>query len=447
MSTTPIVTSAKVISKPNIIVILSDDAGYKDFGFTGSKEFKTPNLDKLATQGTVFTNAYVASSVCGPSRAGLLTGKYPQRYGFLHNNVPGCVDKKAGLYGRNMGLPLNQKTIADYLKSAGYTSMIVGKWHQGHAMRFHPLNRGFDEFYGFLGGARNYFATQKVSEEHRLWHNMDTLPEPETYLTDLFAEKSCDFIKSNRRKPFFLFLSFNAVHSPYQAKERDIKKFSQISKQRRTLAAMTWSMDEAIGKVLSQVKKSGIEENTIIIFLNDNGGVSYYGADNSPFSGCKSTYLEGGIRVPFIIKWPKKLASNSTYKYPITLMDILPTMLSAAGVNYKSELFDGVDILPYLTSENYEKPHKTLYWKGDGPFSAMREDNWKLIKMPDRLPELYNLDNDSSEINNLANDYPEITKRLLKKLYDWEFKMAQPRWQLKKMYEKYAIKRFDSYRK
>ena len=434
-------------AKPNIVLFFSDDAGYADFGFTGSEEFRTPNIDELASEGIVCTNAYVSASVCGPSRAGLLTGRYQQRFGFSYNNVPAAIDIKAGLFGDKMGLPQDQLTIANYLKNYGYTSSIIGKWHQGHGEGFHPLDRGFDHFYGFLGGMRNYFESKKTDDETRLWHKREKIPEPEGYFTDHLADEACRFIENHQEDPFFLYLAFNAVHTPNQAKEADLTLFKKLEGNRKKLAAMTWSMDEAIGKVCKQLDKLGLEENTLIIFTNDNGGYTPNGNDNSPFSGCKATFLEGGIRVPFIIKWSNHLG-NGTYHNPIITLDIIPTAISIAGGDAgEFESLDGVNILPYLAGFKSERPHQTLYWNGDGPFSAIRDVDWKLIKMPDRPPELYNLAEDPSERNNLSGEYPEITKSLLKKLYAWENVNDPPRWQLLKKYEKICVDLFDAHRK
>lgn len=439
---------SKPTSKPNIILFFSDDAGYADFGFTGSKDFETPNIDKLAKQGIVFTNAYVSASVCGPSRAGLLTGRYQQRFGFIHNNVPGAIDKNAGLYGEKMGLPKDQKTIANYLKEYGYISSVVGKWHQGHGEGFHPLDRGFGHFYGFLGGARSYFEVKKPNAEKQLWRNRKKISEPGGYLTNHLANEACSFIEDNQESPFFLFLSFNAVHTPFHAKKEDLDRFPDLEGNRKKLAAMTWSMDKAIGKVCDQLERLELDENTLIIFANDNGGTSYFGSDNSPFSGCKATFLEGGIRIPFIMKWENHLKKGTNFDYPVSTLDIVPTAIEMAGGNADDfKILDGVDILPYITGENKNKPHETLYWNGDGTFSAIRDNDWKLITMPDRLPELYNLASDPSEKVNLVQEEPEITKELLRKLFAWRNANDNARWQLQKKYEAQLIKLFDSYRK
>ncbi|MCL3779185.1 sulfatase [Prolixibacteraceae bacterium JC049] len=436
----------QTVDKPNIIVILSDDAGYADFGFTGSKDFKTPHIDSLAQSGMVFNSAYVTASVCGPSRAGLLTGRYQQRFGFIHNNVPGCVDRKAGLWGEKMGLPKDEKTIANYLKKQGYVSMIIGKWHQGHGEGFHPLDRGFDHFYGFLGGARNYFKPKKIHAENQLWNDRQKIAEPGGYLTDHLGEKACEFVQQNQEQPFFLYLSFNAVHSPFEAEEKTKKLYPKL-KRRQTLAAMTHSMDNAIGRLLDVIKKEGLEENTLVIFTNDNGGTSFYYADNSPFSGAKATNLEGGNRVPFIMSWKGVIPAKSLFDNSISTLDILPTALAIAHSTDKPQNLDGVNLMPYLKGEKQGYPHETLFWMVDGSFAAMRHQDWKLIEMPDRFPELYDLSKDPSEKNNLALKDPALTRKLLKRLYRWKNQMAPARWQLKKKYELHAIDRFDKFRK
>lgn len=433
--------------KPNIILILADDAGYADFGFTGSKDFKTPNIDKLAKQGITFTSAYVTASVCGPSRAGLLTGMYQQRFGFIHNNVPGCVDKQAGLWGETMGLPTNQKTIADYLGEKGYVSSIIGKWHQGHGDGFHPLDRGFTHFDGFLGGARNYFPPKQIKPESQLWNDRRKVSEPGDYLTDHLGDKACEFVEKYQSKPFFLFLSFNAVHSPFEATKEGKNEFPELEGGRQTLAAMTKSMDNAIGKLMNKLESLGLDENTMVIFTNDNGGTSYYYSDNSPFSGTKATNLEGGNRVPFIMSWKGKFAQGTTFSKPISTLDILPTSLALAGETSEQNNFDGINLLPYIFDENKNRPHETLYWMVDGPFAAIRDMDWKLIVMPDRLPELYDLSNDPSEKNNLVFQEKEIAKKLLTKLYKWQNQMQPARWQLYKKYELSAVERFDNFRK
>lgn len=435
--------------KPSIILILSDDAGYADFGFQGSQIIKTPNLDRLATQGVKYSQGYVTAAVCGPSRAGLITGKYQQRFGYEENNVPGYMSN-SGPDSLEMGLPLDQLTIADYLKKQDYQTAIIGKWHLGGADRFHPTKRGFDTFFGFRGGARNYFAYegQPNDPQNKLERGFGQFEEHEGYLTDVLADEANKFIEANKDQPFFLFLSFNAVHTPMQATEQDLKQISGLSGKRRDLAAMTIALDRACGKVLDKLSELGIEDNTLVVFTNDNGGPSDTNESvNDPLSGTKANHLEGGIRVPFLMRWPGKIDSNSVYDYPISTLDLLPTFVEAAGGNAVSiEGLDGVDLIPFLNGKKTDRPHPTLFWKKETR-AAIRDQDWKLLRFPDRPAELYNIKEDISEINNLATVYPEKVKSMFKKLFAWELELERPLWQLKRKYEGLAAERMDKYRK
>jgi len=438
-------------TNPNIVLIISDDAGYADFGFQGSTEMKTPHLDKLAEQGMKFRQAYVTAAVCGPSRAGILTGKYQQRFGFEENNVPGYMSQ-SGLTGDDMGLPLDQKTVGDYMKSLGYRTAIFGKWHQGNADRYHPTRRGFDEFYGFRGGARSYFAFNNENPltrlEDRLERGFGEFIEPDRYLTDVLADETVLFIENNKDNPFFVILAFNAVHTHMDAEEKDLKEFPELTGKRQKLAAMTLSMDRACGRILDKLTDLGLDDNTIVIYTNDNGGPSDANASvNDPLSGTKANHLEGGIRVPFLMRWPGVIPENSVYEYPISTLDLLPTFFNAAGGNADTLVgVDGVDLLPYLLGENTERPHQTLYWKKENR-GVIREGDWKLIRFPDRPAELYNIANDISETNNLAAVFPDKVKEMYKKLFEWELTLERPLWQLQRKYEGAAMKRMDDYRK
>jgi arylsulfatase A-like enzyme len=437
-------------TKPNIILILADDAGYADFGFQGSIEFDTPNLDELAKSGVLFTQAYVSAAVCGPSRAGILTGKYQQRFGFEENNVPGYMAESC-LPDDEMGLPLDQKTIADYLKSAGYQTALFGKWHQGNADKFHPLNRGFDEFVGFRGGARSYFPFDKnnpnTRPEDRLETGFGDYQEAPIYLTDYLADQAVDFVDRNKQRPFFMFLSFNAVHTPMDSRAEDLEKFAHLNDKRKKLAAMTYAMDRACGVLMKKLKKEGMLENTLIVFTNDNGGPSDANfSDNSPLSGTKANHLEGGIRVPMLMSWLGYLSSGTTYDLPISTLDLLPTFLQLAGLNVaEMKDLDGVDLFPFLMGEKAESPHEYLFWKKENR-GAVRYGDWKLLRFPDRPAELYDLSKDISEKHDLATENPELVRQLYKKLFEWELTLDRPLWQLQRKYEGDAMKRMDDYR-
>lgn len=443
----PVSENAK---QPNIILLFADDAGYADFGFQGSQEMITPHLDKLAAQGVRFSQAYVTHPTCGPSRAGLITGKSQYRFGYEENNVPTFMSAVSAADGAEMGLPIEEVTMGDYLQQQGYATAFYGKWHLGGADRFHPTKRGFDEFYGFRGGARSYFPYEDAPADamNLMERGFANFEEQEGYLTDALAEESLKFIETNvkAKKPFFAFLSFNAVHTPMDATEEDLAQFPELTGNRKIVAAMTLALDRAAGTVLDKLKELGIENNTIVIFTNDNGGPTDKNASsNLPLSGIKSTHLEGGVRVPFVMKWPGKINANSTYDFPISTFDLLPTFYAAAAGDTKNlKEIDGVDLLPYVNGTIKERPHETLFWKRDAR-AAIRKGDWKLIRFPDRPAALFYIPDDESELNNLAAKEPQRYKEMYKELFAWETTLERPRWLLKKEYEKQDVERMDAY--
>ena len=436
--------------QPNIIFLFADDAGYADFGFHGSRVMKTPNLDKLAKEGVKFTQGYVTDATCGPSRAGLITGKYQQRFGYQEINVPNYMSQNSKFLGDDMGLPLDQRTIADYLKKLGYKNAVYGKWHLGNADRFHPLKRGFDEFYGFRGGARSYFPYKNfngVHHDNKMERNFGSFEEPKGYVTDVLADEAIAFMERNKKNPFFIYLAFNAVHTPMHATKEDLAKFPNLKGKRKEVAAMTLALDRACGKILDKLKELGLDDNTIIVFSNDNGGPTDKNASlNLPLSGTKSNHLEGGLRVPYLIKWPKKFKAGSVYNYPVSTFDLLPTFYAAGGGNVKDlEDIDGVNLIPYVNGVNKERPHEDLFWKKEAR-AVYRQNDWKLIRFADRPAELYDVSKDITEQNNLASQHPERVKSMFKKLFAWELTQERPLWMLKQKFEKYDIDRMDRYR-
>jgi arylsulfatase A-like enzyme len=436
--------------KPNIIFLFSDDAGYADFGFQGSTEMKTPNLDKLAKSGVLFSQGYVTDATCGPSRAGLITGKYQQRFGYEEINVPGYMSENSKFLEDDMGLPTDQVTIADYLKKIGYTTAMYGKWHLGNADRFHPMKRGFDEFYGFRGGARSYFGYKEATTAHhdtKMERGFGNFEEPSKYVTEVLADEAISFIEKNKNTPFFIYLAFNAVHTPMEATQADLEKFPNLSGKRQELAAMTLALDRACGRVLDKLKELGLDKNTIVVFSNDNGGPTDKNASlNLPLSGTKSNHLEGGIRVPFLISWPHQIKKNQRFNFPVSTLDLLPTFYAAGGGNL-AELkdVDGVNLIPYINGKIKERPHQTLFWKKEVRL-AFREGDWKLIRFADRPAELYDLSKDFSELNNLASVQPDRVKSMFKKMFAWESTLERPLWMLKRSFENYDIERMDRYR-
>lgn len=435
--------------KPNIVLLFSDDAGYADFGFHGSTTMKTPNLDKLAKQGIRFAQAYVSDPTCGPSRAGLMTGKYQQRFGYEENNVPGYMSAVSAADGPDMGLPVEETTLGDYLQGLGYHTAYFGKWHLGGREQFHPLKRGFDTFYGFRGGARSYFAYPNDPREpmNKMERDLGHFEEPPTYLTDQLGKEAVQFIESHKDQPFFAFVAFNAVHTPMDAKPEDLAQFPQLEGNRKIVAAMTLALDRACGQILDKLEELGLAENTIVIFTNDNGGPTDKNASsNYPLSGTKSNHLEGGIRVPFLLRWPAALAGGLTYPHPIITLDLLPTFYAAGGGNIDQlKDIDGVNLLPFLQGQNYQRPHQRLYWKKDAR-AVVRDGDWKLIRFPDRPAELYNIQEDERELNNLAATHPEKVRALYKQVFEWESILERPRWLLQRKFENVDIDRMDLYR-
>lgn len=426
--------AATTESRPNIIVILSDDAGYADFGSYGEPEFETPAIDSIAENGIRFTNGYVSASVCSPSRAGLMTGRYQQRFGYEFN-----------LIDEDLGLPISEKTIADYLKKLDYRTGIIGKWHLGRSDQYHPLSRGFDEFVGMLAGWKSYFPYQEPQREDvRLMRQRELvqLPEPFEYYTDFLGQEAQDFILRNETSPFLLYLSFNAVHTPMEAEPEDYQYYPQISDdKRRKLAAMTRSLDRAVEGVIDALKERGLYENTLLFFLNDNGGATNNASDNGILRGMKGSKWEGGIRVPFMIQWPKGLPSGKVYEEPVISLDILPTSLAAAtGEPGEGVSFDGVNLLPYLRDQIQVVPHAELFWRR-GVAAAVRRAEWKAIRVEANPPLLFNLKQDPGETTNLAKEKPLILRSLLQSLGEWEADLAEPLWREEKKWEINQLKK------
>jgi len=425
--------------RPNIVVLLADDMGYADVGFQGAKDIPTPHLDGLARGGVRCTNGYVSGPYCSPSRAGFLTGRYQQRFG--HEFNPGG---EAGL--GKVGLPTSETTLVEAIRSNGYRTGLVGKWHLGSAPQFHPQKRGFDEFFGFLGGAHGYFA----ANARNILRGTEVVTEP-TYLTDAFGREAVAFIDRNKARPFFLEVAFNAVHTPMDATDERLSRFSAIrDKTRRTYAAMLSAMDDAVGLILTKLRDLGLEENTLIFFFSDNGGptmlgTTINGSDNAPLRGSKRTTLEGGIRVPFVASWKGKLPAGRVYDKPVIQLDILATALAASGRAIDgTRKVDGVNLMPFLASTDADAkgPHETLYWRF-GSQDAIRRGDWKLVRYDAAVDDgsrsrgvnvsatsrrLYNLAQDPGESHDLAAEHPEKVRELLAAWKEWNRELVPPLW-------------------
>jgi len=412
---------------PNLVLIVADDLGYGDLGIQGSKQIPTPNIDQLAREGIIFTNGYVSSPVCAPSRAGLMTGKNQAGFGF-NDNLAG---NQPGFDANYLGLPVTEKTLANKLKSLGYATGLVGKWHLGAAPHFNPVNRGFDEFWGFLDGGHDYITAKPngTGMESAIQCNYKK-PDLLTYMTDDIGNESMDFIKRHNNQPFFLYAAFNAPHAPMQATDEDLKRFSHVKdKLRQTYCAMVYRLDQNIGKIMKTLQEQGLERNTLVVFISDNGGPANSisnGSINAPLRGQKTTLLEGGIRVPFFFKWPAMLGGGKKFTAPVSALDICPTFIKAAGgLVSEKDHYTGVDILPYLTGSTKGMPHQILEWRYTAGI-AIRDGDWKLIRLPDRLPMLYHLSEDIAEQHDVSASYPDKTRSMLKKLGTWELRLPHP---------------------
>ena len=428
--------------KPNFVLILADDLGYGDLGITGSKQIHTPNIDKLAEGGVLFSNAYVSGPVCSPSRAGILTGRNQVTFGHMDN----LNRVQPGYDVEYNGLPLTETTIATRLGKLGYSTGIIGKWHLGEAHKFHPLQRGFDEMWGYTGGGHDYFSSKPDGKGYQspIECNYKT-PQPITYITDDKGDECVDFIKRHKNEPFFLFASFNAPHTPMQATESDLELYKHINdKKRRTYCAMVHRLDINVGRIIQALNDEGLTENTLVVFLSDNGGPCWInGSVNAPFNGKKGTLMEGGIHVPFIMNWKGKLPEGIGYESTVLSLDLAATFFDLAGGEITDDIkFDGINLMPYLLGETTDLPHESFNW-GFTESVAIREGNWKLIRLPDRLPMLFDLSKDVSEQNNVALENLEITESLLKKVGQWDVMLPYPVFRSDAIWKKLNLDLYD----
>ena len=445
-------------TKPNIIFILADDLGFNDISLHNNNNRNapaTPNIDALAKSGVVFTNGYAASATCSPSRASIMTGRYSTRFGFDYTPYPKTASRilnfirdeydnedlpfinsenvdweQVGLFVG--GMPSEEITIAEMLKDNGYYTALVGKWHLGglnEGMR--PSDQGFDDSLMMTSGLylpKNHPDVISAKADHAIedmvWasqlyavnFNNSKQFKPDKYLTDYFTEEAVKVINNNKDKPFFLYLSHWAPHNPLQALVKDYEKHSHMKNHtKQVYSAMITALDRSVGKIVKALEDNGISDNTIIIFTSDNGGAGYIGLDdiNKPYRGWKMTFFEGGMHVPFLMKWPNQIEAGQTYEKRIHHVDIFHTILGASKINAPNNIkYDGVNLIPYLQGENKDNPHQTLFWK-DSSYQAIIHDDWKLIRS--KLPKkqyLYNLQNDPYENINLINKEIIIKERL-----------------------------------
>ena len=453
-------TSSNSEELPNIIIILADDLGWNDISFygggLGDGAVQTPNIDRIAAEGVHFSNGYAGNATCAPSRAALLTGRYPTRYGFEFTPGPASAMSMMATFDshreqlhpgyfleenlsdfppfEDQGVPTTEILLPEILASKDYHSILLGKWHLGESEGYTPNDRGFDEFLGFLAGAAMFAEyddpamIKSIQEfdgiDQFLWpnltfavrYNKEQRFKPDEYMTDYLSHQAVREIEANKDRPFFMYLSYNAPHTPLHAMKSDYDSLSMIeSHTERVYGAMMLSLDRGIGKVIDAVEAAGIGDNTLIIFSSDNGGADYVGLPNlnAPYRGWKMTFFEGGTHVPFFMRWPNRIEAGTEYQRPVTHIDIFSTIAAAANVNVPADReIDGVDLLPFVTGDRSEDPHEAIFWR-TGTYRAVRSGDWKLqLSDPDETPFLYNLADDPTEQNNLATTSPMELKRL-----------------------------------
>ncbi len=408
--------AANAASKqPNILILYADDLGYNELGCYGGKHVPTPNIDSIATHGIRFTQGYVSAPLCSPSRAGLMTGRYQTRFGHENNVMaPG-------------GLPLAEFTLANRMKAIGYSTCAIGKWHLGTGDDRLPMARGFDEYFGVTGNPGSYFMPRGFIDSRKST-SVQAIEDPSFYTTDAFAAHAVDWIERHKDSPWFLYLPFNAIHSPLEASEKYLQRFTNVSKvSDRTLFAMTSAMDDAVGVVLNKIRALAQEENTLIFFISDNGAPNHPDG-NGVLRGHKHTTWEGGIRLPFLTQWMGHLPANKIYEQPVIQLDVVPTCFSAAGGTVDPAWnLDGVNLLPYLNGEKTSRPHSTLSWRIDGMW-AVRHGDLKLVhgEANNEAPELFDLAVDIGEQNDLASSQPEKVQELQALWNRWNAEMSPP---------------------
>lgn len=419
---TPPLLAAEPPQQPNLLILFADDLGYADVHCTGPDGRPlTPHLDRLARSGLRCRNGYVTHPYCSPSRAGLLTGRQQQRFGHENNPVYDPLDEREGL-------PLAERILPQFLKDAGYRTAWIGKWHLGASPAHTPQARGFDETFGFIGGGHRYRNWKPDGRQYTLplTRNGRESADVPAHLTAALGEEAAAFIKRNPDRPWLLYLAFNAPHTPHEPTAEREARFAGVSDagRRRYLAPVSL-MDDAIGAALQALEASGQTNRTLVFFLGDNGGGP--NASNLPLRAMKGTLYEGGVRVPFLVSWPGKLPAAATCDPPVTSLDIFATSLALAGVPLPTDRpYDGVNLIPHLAGEVAAAPHERLFWRTMARNHAVREGDWKLVRMSGRPAELYDLSTDPAETMDLAAEQPAVTARLSAALDAWDRELINP---------------------
>ncbi|MDP6376593.1 MAG: sulfatase-like hydrolase/transferase [Pseudomonadales bacterium] len=451
---------------PNIVLIVADDLGFNDITFYGggiaNGSVPTFNIDTIAAEGIHFTNGYAGNGTCAPSRAALLTGRFATRSGFEFTPArpefaqmtagDGYIAKNAENYppSAELGLPGSEVTLPELLQQRGYHSVALGKWHLGEAESYRPLDQGFDEFLGFLPGAAMFLPEDDPNVvnskqdfdpiDRFLWpnlkfavrHNNSERFHPDSHMTDYFSRHAVKVIEANRNRPFFLYLAYNAPHTPLQAEKADFEALAHIANHtERTYAAMLRGLDRGIGQVLESLEDNGITDNTIVIFTSDNGGAGYVGLPdlNKPYRGWKITFFEGGIHAPYFMRWPERIPAGSHYDSAVAHIDIFSTALAAAGVPLPEDrTIDGVDLLEYALADSQPPLRRPLFWRTGG-YKVVQQDGWKLqLQEQNGKTWLYNLNEDPTERNNLSASHPDRLAELKALLYNLDEQMVEPLW-------------------
>ena len=425
-----LLASSLPAAQPNIVFILADDMGYGDLGCYGHPEAKTPVIDQLARDGVRFSQHYANGPECSPTRTAFLTGRYQQRAGGLEcaigtGNVGRYDDAIRLAKARQLGLPAKQAVLPSALKQPGYASGVFGKWHLGYEPQFNPLEHGWDDFFGYMGGNVHYFNHRELSDLHVLYRGRLPVYE-EGYMTHLITDSSLDFIERNKDRPFFLFISHETPHFPFQGPgdaKKPVDKSNWTEPDAKTYVAMLEDLDGEVGRVLAALKKHQLEKNTLVVFVSDNGGFAR-AANMGPLSGAKSTTLEGGIRVPLIMRWPGRIKPGTTSSQVSATFDLTRSILNLAGAKVPAEQLDGFDLVDHIT-ENRKDFARTLFWRGkrgERTWSAVRSGDLKYVrKVEGETSEwLFDLASDIAEKNDLGRSRPQELKRLKKLLADWE---------------------------
>ena len=460
---------------PNVVFILVDDMGYNDITFNGGGVaggiVPTPNIDSLGHDGVSFTNGYAGNATCAPSRAAIMTGRYPTRFGFEFTPAPVAFQRMVGTQPEPgtlhkprffsdrvkdmppldaLGVPSSEITIAEVLRTRGYHTLHFGKWHLGGTKGSRPEDQGFDESLGFMAGGSMYLPESDAAVENSkqpwdpidrfLWPNLPYMVQyngsemfaPKGYMTDYLTDEAVNAIKANRNRPFFMYFAPNAIHTPLQATKADYDALPQIKDHRmRVYAAMVRNLDRNVGRILQTLKEQGLDDNTLVIFTSDNGGPGYIGLPdiNKPYRGWKVTFFEGGIHAPFFMRWPGAIPANTRYPYPVGHFDIFGTAAAAAGAQVPQDrAIDGVDLLPYIQGHNAGRPHQTLFWRS-GQYKVVRDGDWKLQSNEARNKIwLYNLAVDPTERNELSAKEPARVKALLKLIAEQDARSVKPLW-------------------